>query len=75
MVELPDDRRLPHPARLSPERSDYDEIIAAHEAALAAGADSYIDPRTGYFVMTATFLWDRGTCCDSGCRHCPYLER
>ena len=24
-------------------------------------------------VLTAGFLADRGTCCDRGCRHCPYL--
>ena len=45
---------------------------AAHDEAVRAGADGYTDPDTGYFVFTAAFLAARGTCCDSGCRHCPY---
>jgi hypothetical protein len=48
------------------------EIRAAHDAAIAAGEAGYLDPGTGLFVFTAAFLADRGTCCDSGCRHCPY---
>lgn len=74
-MDLPVDRRLPHPDRLPVDTPGYDAIIAAHEQAMTAGEDAYTDPRTGYFVMTATYLWDRGTCCDNGCRHCPYVER
>jgi hypothetical protein len=48
------------------------DVVAAHEAAIAACADGYLDPRTGLFVMTAAYLAARGSCCDSGCRHCPY---
>jgi hypothetical protein len=40
---------------------------------MAAGEAGYLDPATGLFVMTAAHLADRGTCCDSGCRHCPYV--
>ena len=47
--------------------------LAAHTAALEAGEAGYLDPATGLFVLTAGFLADRGTCCDRGCRHCPYL--
>ena len=47
--------------------------MAAHAAAVAAGRDTYRDPATGFQVLTAAFLIERGTCCDSGCRHCPYL--
>jgi hypothetical protein len=25
-----------------------------------------------YMVLTAKFLRERGYCCESGCRHCPY---
>jgi hypothetical protein len=25
-------------------------------------------------VFTAAYLLKRGTCCGSGCRHCPYRE-
>lgn len=63
----------PHPDRLSPDDPLYAEIIRAHTAALEAGADTYVDPRTGYTVLTAGYLARRGTCCDSGCRHCPYI--
>ena len=43
-----------------------------HEEALAAGAETYLDPDTGYVVFTELFHRARGTCCGSGCRHCPY---
>lgn len=46
----------------------------AHERAVAAGQDGYIDPGSGLFVMTRSYLEQRGDCCDSGCRHCPYSE-
>jgi hypothetical protein len=49
-----------------------DEIERAHQAAIDAGDAGYLDPGTGLFVFTAAFLAERGTCCDSGCRHCPY---
>lgn len=48
------------------------EIVEAHRAAIDAGEDGYIDPATGFWVFTARFLAERGSCCDSGCRHCPY---
>jgi hypothetical protein len=47
-------------------------VLAAHEHATREGADGYDDPETGLFVFTAAYLETRGTCCDSGCRHCPY---
>jgi hypothetical protein len=63
----------PHPGRLSPEHPDYAAIVRAHAAALRAGADTYVDPPTGLTVLTAGYLARRGYCCESGCRHCPYL--
>ncbi len=45
---------------------------AAHDRAEARGLSGYVDPDSGLFVMTATYLRDRGYCCNSGCRHCPY---
>jgi hypothetical protein len=72
---LPDDLRVPHSSRLPPSASGYDTIVAAHEKAIENGEPGYLDPGTGLFVMTATYLWERGDCCDSGCRHCPYLAR
>ena len=72
---LPDDRRTPAPARLPSGAPGYRAICAAHAAAMARGDSGYRDPFTGLFVMTATYLWSRGVCCESGCRHCPWLAR
>lgn len=63
----------PHSDRLAPDHPRRDEILAAHDAAMAAGQPGYLDPSNGLFVMTAAELLDRGYCCDQGCRHCPYL--
>ena len=38
---------------------------------LVAGRDYYIES-DGRYVFTAAYLLARGTCCGSGCRHCPY---
>jgi len=51
-----------------------DAAQSAHDAAVAAGRDGYVDPDSGYLVFTAAYLAARGTCCASGCRHCPYRE-
>lgn len=74
-MELPPDRRDPAPTRLDPHHPWYTEIVAVHRRALEAGVAGYRDPATGFFVFTAGYLWRRGTCCDTGCRHCPYVER
>jgi hypothetical protein len=66
---------LPHRDRLDPNRSDYRAILEAHAAAVMDGEPGYADPQTGLFVLTAATLAARGTCCSSGCRHCPYLDR
>ena len=47
-------------------------ILDAHQKAVENGDPVYIDPITRRSVMTAVFLASRGTCCTSGCRHCPY---
>jgi hypothetical protein len=72
---LPPDRLIPHPDRLSAGSPRYDDILKAHQDAIASGRDLYRDPLTGLLVMTARFLWDRGSCCDTGCRHCPWVDR
>ena len=76
VLDEPADRPLdePHPARLAPTHPTYAQILEAHRRAIAAGAASYTDPASGYTVLTSAFLLDRGTCCESGCRHCPYLD-
>lgn len=43
-----------------------------HDLAVALGQDHYIDPATGFLVFTELHHRRRGTCCESGCRHCPY---
>lgn len=65
----------PHPHRLDPDRPDHPSIVAAHRWAVAGGQAHYVDPATGYTVLTALYLWQRGACCESGCRHCPYYVR
>ena len=36
------------------------------------GIDYYYE--NGLMVLTAHFLKKRGSCCGSGCRHCPYSK-
>ena len=73
--DVPADRPLssPHPSRLSRTDAAYDAVVRAHDAALETGADTYVDPGSGLSVLTAAYLLRRGTCCGSGCRHCPYV--
>jgi diphthamide synthase (EF-2-diphthine--ammonia ligase) len=51
---------------------DIEDITVRHDAAERAGEPSYVDPKTGYRVFTASFLQGRKKCCGCGCRHCPY---
>ena len=37
---------------------------------LVEGEDFYFEGP--YMVFTEKFLRERGYCCESGCRHCPY---
>jgi len=37
---------------------------------LIEGEDFYLED--GNWVFTAKYLLQRGYCCRSGCRHCPY---
>jgi hypothetical protein len=71
---VPADRRAPLTSRLDPRRPDHAAIVAAHERSLERGEDGYLDPSTGFFVFDAQALWDRGVCCSSACRHCPYED-
>jgi hypothetical protein len=70
----PRELTVPHPSRLRFDHPRRAEILAAHAAALAADDAGYLDPETGLFVLTAGFLARRGTCCNRGCRHCPYTN-
>jgi len=54
------------------EPSVHDEpAVTSNEPALSEGVDYEIDA-AGQLVFTAAYLLRRGTCCDNGCRHCPY---
>jgi hypothetical protein len=64
----------PADADTDPVESDAAAIARAHAAAIEAGEPGYLDPSTGLFVFTAARLAANGTCCESGCRHCPYRE-
>lgn len=55
---------------MSTQQPPYYESI--HQEAVAQGKHWYTDPKSGYLVMTALFLSERGFCCEAGCRHCPY---
>jgi Family of unknown function (DUF5522) len=48
--------------------------MAAHDEAMRTGSDTYVDPRSGLMVLTAAYLARRGSCCETGCRHCPYVS-
>ena len=63
----------PHASRLRADDPRRPAILAAHRAAIRNGDDGYADPATALFVFTAAYLAARGTCCDSACRHCPYV--
>lgn len=43
-----------------------------HREAVEKGQHYYIDPVTSRKILTHAFLLERGYCCESGCRHCPY---
>ncbi|MEZ4752980.1 MAG: DUF5522 domain-containing protein [Bdellovibrionota bacterium] len=43
-----------------------------HSEAIKQQQETYIDPDTGYIVLTELAHLNRGECCGSACRHCPY---
>ena len=43
-----------------------------HRRAVAEGKHHYTDPETGYKVFTELAHKQRGYCCGSACRHCPF---
>jgi hypothetical protein len=69
-----DYEKEPSPERLSPQHPRRSEIMSRHGEAVVAGKPTYSDPSSGLSVMTAKFLADRGYCCTSGCRHCPFEQ-
>lgn len=67
-------RHMPHPTRLSAGHARFEEILERHDASVAARLPTYADPVSGFSVFTADFLASRAYCCESGCRHCPYVQ-
>lgn len=63
----------PHGSRLAETDPQFGEIIERHRASVEVGLPTYVDPRSGFSVFTAAFLAKRGDCCESGCRHCPFV--
>jgi hypothetical protein len=49
------------------------QFVAMPKQELEEGVDFYRDEQ-GRYVFTAKYLRDRGYCCGSGCRHCPYTN-
>jgi len=43
-----------------------------HQSACSQGDHTYIDPISKLPVFTKISHLERGSCCNSGCRHCPY---
>jgi hypothetical protein len=69
----PDAVERPHPSRFDPASPGHAAAMVAHRAAVAAGQPGYLDPSSGLFVLTAAEHLRRGSCCDRGCRHCPWV--
>ena len=52
------------------QRETETETETETEQTFVEGLDFYSDE--GMMVLTRKYLLDRGTCRDSGCRHCPF---
>jgi hypothetical protein len=64
MQEKPDSRRNgPH------DDADADADLS-ETPPLREGTDYYLE--SGLMILTKAFLLRRGSCCQNGCRHCPY---
>ncbi|KAF9912030.1 hypothetical protein BX616_010431 [Lobosporangium transversale] len=71
--QIPQIPQIPqtHPVKTQAEleKEKWQEI---HRQACEANRKKYIDPKTGYTVMTELLHRRRGYCCGNACRHCPY---
>ena len=45
--------------------------MISKQGAEQEGKDYYFNEE-GYIVFTEKYHLERGYCCESGCRHCPY---
>jgi hypothetical protein len=58
--------------RPSPTAPLPESVLALHDEACDRSENGYIDPSSGFFVMTSFYLASQGRCCGNGCRHCPW---
>lgn len=56
----------------SPLTEEERTIHRVHTEACEAQKQMYVDPGSGYKVFTEFAHRQRGTCCGSACRHCPF---
>jgi len=47
-------------------------LTTENKKELIKGLDYYIDKNSGNLVVTEEYHLNRGYCCESNCRHCPY---
>lgn len=59
-------------SKIMPNKDTEGYWVNDHEDAQKAGKDFYIDSKTGLTVFTQNYHLEKGYCCESGCRHCPY---
>lgn len=62
MPDIKQKQDLYNISRLNKNYPRYDEIIKLHKEAIDEWNDIYIDPETGFAVLTAEFLLKRGYC-------------
>jgi diphthamide synthase (EF-2-diphthine--ammonia ligase)/ABC-type hemin transport system substrate-binding protein len=67
-----DDTTATSAASIEPPVMDVEDYATVHDRACANRESFYADPDTGYQVFTEHAHLQRGKCCGSGCRHCPY---
>jgi len=54
------------------EQETQPDYVHQHEQAVQKGEHWYMDAKTGFMVFTELYHRERGTCCLSVCRHCPW---
>ena len=62
------------PLPLSQPAGSHGDWRELHDEASRNRETFYLDPETGLAVFTDYGLRQRGSCCGSGCRHCPYED-
>ena len=62
---------------MAPSGMEHEQNGQRHAATTMAGqqpiAECYLE--NGYVVFTEAYHLQRGNCCGSGCRHCPFVPK